>query len=115
MGDEVLDEALDQIESDIVRRLVPFVLLVCRTYNASVTSWWRSPLHNAAVGGVPESKHRRGLACDVVYEPTSTVISGHHGVIVRWPSFGDLQALAKAHGCRVLRNVGEGHDHLEVI
>jgi len=32
----------------------------------SVTSWWRSPTHNAAVGGVADSRHLIGLAWDVV-------------------------------------------------
>ena len=30
-----------------------------------VTSWWRSPSHNADVGGHPESQHLVGLAFDV--------------------------------------------------
>lgn len=36
-------------------------------YNGmSVTSWWRSPWHNAEVGGVKASLHLLGLAWDVV-------------------------------------------------
>lgn len=30
-----------------------------------VTSWWRTPWHNAKVGGVEFSKHQIGLAFDV--------------------------------------------------
>lgn len=33
---------------------------------ATLTSWWRSPEHNARVGGVPNSRHLRGTAVDVV-------------------------------------------------
>lgn len=33
---------------------------------ARLTSWWRSPAHNARVGGHPRSRHLRGTAVDVV-------------------------------------------------
>lgn len=33
-----------------------------------VTSWWRSPVSNASVGGVETSWHVLGMACDVVAE-----------------------------------------------
>jgi uncharacterized protein YcbK (DUF882 family) len=33
-----------------------------------VTSWWRSPVSNAKVGGVEDSWHILGMACDVVAE-----------------------------------------------
>jgi len=36
--------------------------------NFSVTSWIRSPNHNAALGGVPTSRHLMGLAVDVVFD-----------------------------------------------
>jgi hypothetical protein len=32
-----------------------------------VTSWWRSPAHNAAVGGVTNSQHERGEAGDLEF------------------------------------------------
>lgn len=32
----------------------------------TVSSWWRSPWHNAEVGGVKASQHMIGLAWDVV-------------------------------------------------
>jgi hypothetical protein len=38
-------------------------------YELSVTSWWRSAKHNAAVGGAPTSLHVKGLAVDVVLDP----------------------------------------------
>lgn len=31
-----------------------------------ITSWWRTPWHNAAVGGVSASLHQLGLAWDVI-------------------------------------------------
>src|SRR4051812_13203361 len=47
---------------------------ICRRFNASVTSWWRSARHNASLpGSVPNSQHQQGLAIDLVFdgaEPT---------------------------------------------
>lgn len=40
-----------------------------RLFPFSVTSWWRSPAHNAKVGGQPSSKHLLGLAVDLVLDP----------------------------------------------
>jgi hypothetical protein len=40
----------------------------CHVTRGSVTSWIRTPLHNAAVGGVPQSLHILGLAADVVFD-----------------------------------------------
>lgn len=37
-------------------------------YGASVTSWFRSDIHNAAVGGVAHSAHRFGLGIDLVFD-----------------------------------------------
>lgn len=37
-------------------------------YEFSVTSWWRSKAHNAAVGGVRTSRHLVGLAVDIVLD-----------------------------------------------
>lgn len=40
--------------------------LVLAAQGYTVTSWWRTPAHNAEVGGVPNSLHMLGLAYDVV-------------------------------------------------
>ena len=32
----------------------------------TVTSWWRNPLHNSEVGGLPGSAHLLGWAVDIV-------------------------------------------------
>lgn len=37
-------------------------------FDLSVTSWLRSRKHNAAVGGVRDSRHLYGLAVDVVLD-----------------------------------------------
>jgi uncharacterized protein YcbK (DUF882 family) len=56
-------------------KLTDFVCLIyalCKIYNASVTSWLRSPAHNKMVGGVANSKHLEGLAVDInVDDPTN--------------------------------------------
>lgn len=45
------------------------LLLYCQGTHASVTSWYRTRAHNAAVGGVDRSPHCYGLGADVVYDP----------------------------------------------
>ena len=40
----------------------------CAAARASVTSWGRTPQHNAAVGGAPESPHLWWMGVDVVYD-----------------------------------------------
>jgi len=40
----------------------------CGTLGGSVTSWGRTPRHNAAVGGDPRSLHLDWRAVDVVYD-----------------------------------------------
>jgi Peptidase M15 len=68
----------------------------CMTLGGSVTSWGRTPAHNRAVGGVPNSRHLRWRAADVVYdEPVELHVAN---------------ATAAAGGLLVLR---EGdHDHV---
>jgi len=41
-------------------------------YGASVTSWFRSDIHNTAVGGVAHSAHRFGLGVDLVFDTPRT-------------------------------------------
>lgn len=40
--------------------------LLIRAQGMTVTSWWRSPWKNVAVGGAPNSRHLLGLAWDIV-------------------------------------------------
>lgn len=40
--------------------------LVIASKGMTVTSWWRTPWHNAEVGGVKASLHMLGLAWDVI-------------------------------------------------
>lgn len=44
--------------------LTYYFLLIAR--GMTVTSWWRTPQHNAKVGGVRNSLHLIGLAWDAV-------------------------------------------------
>jgi len=40
----------------------------CAWGGCSITSYYRTPDHNAAVGGVAASRHQIWLGCDVVYD-----------------------------------------------
>lgn len=44
------------------------VIEVCTKHHCSITSWIRSPKHNALVGGVPTSKHLSGYAVDAILD-----------------------------------------------
>ena len=49
--------------------IVVGVAIIVRVLGSSlgtVTSWWRNPLHNAEVGGLPGSAHLLGWAVDIV-------------------------------------------------
>lgn len=64
--------------------------------SVAVTSWYRDPTHNAAVGGHPQSQHLLGLAIDLVAGP------------------GDGPAVAQAARAVGLIAVEEGdHIHLQ--
>jgi hypothetical protein len=70
----------------------------CHVTGASVTSWIRTPMHNAVVGGVPASRHLLGLAVDVVYNlPT--------------PEGVTRQGAADALGLHLI--IEHDHDHVE--
>lgn len=76
---------------------------VCRTFRGSVTSWWRSPRHNASLasaGSVTNSQHMKGLAMDVTYDGEPPPAQGVKNILARYsPS---------------LQLVREGtHDHIE--
>ena len=50
----------------IARANAGFGLATERGAQVHVTSWYRSPDHNAALGGNPQSQHLLGMAFDVV-------------------------------------------------
>jgi len=66
----------------------------------SVTSWGRSPAHNEAVGGKPDSQHLFWTAADVVWDPGTR------------PELPVLQAVAAEWGLEVDRE--PDHDHVEI-
>jgi copper chaperone CopZ len=47
------------------------LMAYCAATRGSVTSWGRTPLHNAQVGGVADSAHLIWTGADVVYDTTS--------------------------------------------
>jgi hypothetical protein len=69
----------------------------CKATGGSVTSWGRTPKHNKAVKGVPNSYHITFKAVDVVYD--------------KRPSLIDAESLAAAQGLRLIRE--KDHDHLQ--
>lgn len=82
-----------------------FVYDVCKAHGGSVTSWVRSVVHNANVGGVKNSKHLLGLAFDVVYDATP-------------PDESALRSWAHSHGVKLVRETKAGafsHDHFEYL
>lgn len=70
------------------------------SFKVVATSWYRSPTHNAKVGGAPNSFHLRGLAVDFD-------VPGR-----RVEAFPLLVALAQQFGLRAL-NEGD-HIHVDV-
>ncbi|HKC82587.1 MAG TPA: D-Ala-D-Ala carboxypeptidase family metallohydrolase [bacterium] len=74
--------------------------LVDRFPGMSVTSWGRSPAHNAAVGGLPASQHLTWTAGDVVWDAGTR------------PDNATLEAAAHDVGLDVYRE--PDHDHLQL-
>ena len=50
-------------EKDTLTQILPSLLNVKRKF--TVTCGYRCPKHNAEVGGVPNSQHTLGTACDI--------------------------------------------------
>lgn len=78
------------------------LIAYCAATAASVTSWGRTPKHNAAVGGVAESAHLIWTAADVVYDANGVPPPG---------VTAHRDALAARLGLRLIH---EGnHDHVQ--
>lgn len=57
--------------TDLPTRALYFTILIAlvqQRYPCSVTSWWRTRLHNVALDGHPESFHLQGIAADLVLD-----------------------------------------------
>ena len=75
------------------------VKVYCESTTGNVTSWGRTPKHNKAVGGLPNSFHLTWLAVDVVYDVC--------------PPTKKRLALATSLGLQLVRE--SSHDHLEPL
>lgn len=52
------------------------VFAVCKRFGGSITSAHRTPRHNAAVGGAPNSQHLGYKAADIVWDhPTDRTLA----------------------------------------
>jgi hypothetical protein len=69
----------------------------CQALGGSITSWGRTVKHNAAVGGVPTSRHVAWCGADVVYDAPIDV--------------GVRRAKAQALNLQLI--VESDHDHLQ--
>jgi hypothetical protein len=67
----------------------------------SVTSWGRSPAHNASLpGSVPDSEHQEWVACDLTWDPNTR------------PSDGVLRAACRECGLELTKEAD--HDHVQL-
>lgn len=82
--------------------LAEFALAVIefrRRFHGSITSWGRTPEHNATVGGVPASFHLDDYAVDLVYELVPELAQAAHA--------------ARELGLYLIREAT--HDHLQPL
>ena len=68
-----------------------------------ITSGYRTPKHNIAVGGSPTSRHLMGLACDIAC-PNAGYMGKVIDFAIRWDS------VCKVYGI----GVGKGFIHLDI-
>lgn len=66
-----------------------------------VTSWWRSPAHNAEVGGDADSQHQLGTAVDVVPAAAGEALRAAGFVVVPYVSHAHAQAFMAGEARRV--------------
>jgi len=76
------DHVLLAVRSDLLNFIFALDRIPFRQGSA-ITSWWRDPAVNQAVGGSPLSQHLIGLALDVVTpNPTEVVAAAFQAGIV---------------------------------
>jgi hypothetical protein len=73
-----------------------------------VTSWWRSPQHNAEVGGDADSQHQLGTAVDVIPAAAGSALRAAGFVVVTYSSHAHAQAFiaGEARRAGLLQAVG---------
>lgn len=76
------------------------IMAYCASTGGSVTSWGRTSLHNAGVGGVDGSYHLSWLGADVVYDLPALPLTRR-------------QTSARHVGLEIIAEAD--HDHLEPL
>lgn len=85
----------------------------------TLTSWYRDPMRNAAVGGVSTSRHLVGLGMDIVIDTPFSVGSIFGGIIAEIsgssPLSRTLSAIWRSLASPITQAVIEGdHTHVEL-
>jgi hypothetical protein len=71
-----------------------FVRQLNERFGGYITSWWRSPAHNATLAGeVADSEHQTGTAIDYNFDAATVVVPGY---FIRWCAERGVEAQKEA-------------------